>query len=191
MKLRRIIFLALLLSACLPVTPTPMEEATEESATTEEAVATEERTVTEEPAATEALTEPPLRCVELLAPLNLADLPALGKVTFEWSALEGADSYLLIFTLSSGESVAFETDGTTRERYMEAFPQGGAYQWNVAALDAEGETLCDSDFFTFAKPVSVTVPENVPQAGDGEAQEKNDGNNDGGPIDGGDGGDGQ
>jgi hypothetical protein len=99
----------------------------------------------------------------LLTPEDDAELPAVGKVTFKWTALEGADSYLLTFTLPSGETVDFEIDGTTRDRYMEAFAGSGEYQWNVTALAADGNQICSSDFFAFTTPAS---PANAPQ-GDG------------------------
>ena len=103
---------------------------------------------TEEPVLSEV--EGPLACVELLAPLDLAKLPAVGKVTFEWSEIEGADTYNLNFTLPSGDIVTFETDGTTRDRYMEGFGMAGEFEWNVTALN-NGEGICRSDFFTFSK----------------------------------------
>lgn len=89
------------------------------------------------------------------------ELPAVGKVTFEWTALEGADSYLLTFNLPSGKSVTLETGATTRDRYMEVFSPGGEYQWNVTALAVEGNLVCSSASHTFTKP------ENAPQ-GDGD-----------------------
>jgi len=92
--------------------------------------------------------------VELLYPENAVEVPAVGKVTFEWTALEGADVYLLTFTLPPDDEVIFETDGTTRDRYMEAFGMAGEFEWNVSALNADGLELCQSDFFTFTKPLS-------------------------------------
>ena len=146
MKFRWILLLALLLTACMPDIPeteTPTEEIPIE---TEAPVVTEEPPTTKEPVATEA----PLACVELLAPLDLADLPAVGKVTFEWTALEDAEIYLLNFTLPTGDIVTFETDGTTRDRYMEAFSMAGEFEWNVTALN-NSEKLCNSDFYVFTK----------------------------------------
>ena len=97
-------------------------------------------------------TEEPITCVRLLYPENAVEVPAVGKVTFEWTAHEGAETYLLTFTLPSGETVDFETNGTTRDRYMEAFAQAGEYQWNVTALASDGSQIFSNEFFTFTKP---------------------------------------
>jgi hypothetical protein len=120
----------------------------------------QEPVVTEEPVATatptEALTETPtatpLACVALLAPENGADLPVTGKVTFSWTAMDGAERYVLNFILPSGQTVSFETDQTSRNRYMEAFVAGGEYQWQVAAHRADGREVCVSEVFVFDKP---------------------------------------
>ena len=112
--------------------------------------------VTEEPVATvtptAAPTETALACVVLLAPENGADLPVTGKVTFSWTPTDGAEGYVLNFILPSGQTVSFETDQTTRNRYMEAFVAGGEYQWQVVAYSADGSELCVSEVFVFDKP---------------------------------------
>ena len=96
--------------------------------------------------------------MELLQPENAIEVPSVGKVTFEWTALDGADSYLQNFTLPSGDIVTFKTDGTTRDRYMEAFVQAGEYRWNVTALAAAGNQMCSSEFFTFTKTTTGNAP---------------------------------
>jgi len=163
------ILILLSLSACEFETPTPTEEPAEdvvlETEVPTEVPATEEPVETEVPteAPTELLpAEEPITCVELLTPKNGIEVYYTGKVTFTWTALEGADSYLLTFTLPSGDEVIFETDGTICDRYMEAFAQAGKYQWNVIALAMDGNQVCSSDSFTFIKP----APESAPQGDD-------------------------
>lgn len=84
-------------------------------------------------------------------------------MTFSWTPMDEAGLYHLNITRPTGNIVTFETDGTTRDRYMEAFGRAGEFQWIVAALNANGDKICSSDFFTFTKP---QTPVNAPQ-GDG------------------------
>ena len=181
--------LLLLLSACEP-TPTPTPKPLEEPAVEIEAPEVEEQ---EEPAETEdepevVETEEPTEeiavCVELLAPLNGADFAGNTRVTFSWSAHPDAKSYLLTFVFPDDLELTFTTNETTLNRYMDGFSmhpaynQSGEHQWNVSALNAAGEELCQSDFFTFTKALSDVAPDTAPQ-GDG---------NDGGGGDSGPGG---
>ncbi|MBT3338722.1 MAG: hypothetical protein HN855_10660 [Anaerolineae bacterium] len=98
-------------------------------------------------------------------PLDKADLPAEGKVVFSWTAHDSAESYLLNFIFPDGLTLEFTSDETTKNRYMDgfsmhpAYSQSGEHQWNVTALNAAGEELCQSDFFTFTKGVSDGVGE--------------------------------
>lgn len=155
--------LTLLLSACMPENPATEAPTEEIAIETKAAVVTEESVAMEEPIEIEAPTEPtteePLICVELLTPENAIEVPAVGKVTFEWTALEGADTYLLTFTPPNDEIITFETDDTTRDRYMEAFVQNGEYQWTVTALAGDRNQICSSDFFIFTKPTSENAPQ--------------------------------
>ncbi len=181
------ITLLLLLSAC-ELTPTPtLEEEPEpqptetftpepEPAQADTAPEVEEPAEEPEPEPTATFTPTPIPCVELLTPLDFADLPAEGKVVFTWTAHPDADTYSLNFVFPDGLTLNFLTDETTKNRYMDGFSmhpaynQSGEHQWNVSALNAASEELCQSDFFTFIKPAS-----NSGSQGDGG--ENNDGNN--------------
>ncbi len=66
--------------------------------------------------------------------------------------MDDAANYLLSILLPWGNIVIFESEETEIARYMKAFRQGGEYQWYVTALNAEGEVICSSHFFTFTKP---------------------------------------
>ncbi|MBT7188623.1 MAG: hypothetical protein HN916_00370 [Anaerolineae bacterium] len=177
--------LMLILSAC-EITPTPLPEPETEPAQVdavpeaEEVVPEPTATFTpesaendtpaeEEVAAPEETEEKTEQCLELLTPLDKADLPAEGKVVFSWTAHDSAESYSLNFIFPDGLTLEFATNETTKNRYMDGFSmhpaynQSGEHQWNVTALNAAGEEICQSDFFTFTKP---QTPENKPQ-GDG------------------------
>jgi hypothetical protein len=75
----------------------------------------------------------------------------VGKVTFSWEPVNGADSYLLQFTLPTGNMVTFATDEVTKDRYMEAFGMNGEFQWNVVAFDVSGKEICASMPSNFTK----------------------------------------
>ncbi len=147
--------------------PSPASTFTPEAASEAEEVDEE---AAPEPTAT--FTATPIPCVELLEPLDGIELPGNARVTFSWSAHPDADSYLLTFVFPDGLELTFTTDETTLNRYMDGFSmhpaynQSGEHQWNVSALNAAGEALCQSDFFTFTKAISEIMPESAPQ-GDG------------------------
>ena len=79
---------------------------------------------------------------------------------FSWTEIEDAEEYILEITLPSGNIVTFESNKTEIARYMEAFEQGGEYQWSIISLNAAGEDICESIIFTFTKPQK---PENKSQ----------------------------
>ena len=123
-----------------------------------------------------------LACVILLAPVKGADLPLTGKVTFSWTPMNEAESYVLNIILPSGETISFETDQTFRDRYMEAFVAGGEYQWQVIAQDKNGSEVCVSEVSTFDKPAYEKPKDNNGNdgnnTGDGGGEEGPPGYND-------------
>jgi hypothetical protein len=136
-----------------PATPEPAPSAP--VATPEPVVVLTQEPIAQEPIATEPPTEAPTEsqpaCMTLLEPINGIDLPVTGKVTFSWTPMDEAGSYVLNFLLPSGYTASFETDQTFRNRYMEAFASGGEYQWQVIARGADGSEICFSDMFAFDK----------------------------------------
>ncbi|NQU31208.1 MAG: hypothetical protein HQ525_11125 [Anaerolineae bacterium] len=163
MKSKLILIPALLLGtlACGVSTPTPApsnDAAQEDPTATFTPTNTETNTPTATPTFTPPPTHTPLVCVQPLIPENGAELPAEGKVTFTWTALDEAELYILNFFFPDGLTLEFETTETSKNRYMEAFSmhpaytQSGEHQWNVSALNAAGEEICSSDFFIFTKP---------------------------------------
>ncbi|MCP4138883.1 MAG: hypothetical protein GY755_01075 [Chloroflexi bacterium] len=129
----------------------------------------------EEPEPTPTFTPEPILsedegCSQLLTPEDGAELPYIGKVIFSWTKLEDATKYILTITMPSGNIVTFESDKTEIARYMEAFEQGGEYQWSIIVLNAAGEEICESTLFSLTKP---QLPENKSQGdGTGAGEEK-------------------
>lgn len=158
-----------LLAFCAPETATQEVAITPQPPPTEAGL-TREPEFTREPVATGSPTEtvsgPPtetaLACLTLLAPVNAADLPLTGRVTFSWTPMAEAGSYILKFVFPSGGTVSFETDQPYRDRYMEAFEAGGEYEWQVSAQRDDGSELCVSEPFTFTKPAFEAEPTGEP-----------------------------
>ena len=92
-------------------------------------------------------------CTQPLTPEDGAELPYIGKVIFSWTEIEDATKYILTITMPSGNIVTFESDKTEIVRYLEAFEQGGEYEWSITALNAKGEEICESAIFTFTKEI--------------------------------------
>lgn len=185
----KLLFLCILflgLASC-EITPTPTEEGEPTATATftpkpaqadvvpevEDLEPTE--TFTPEPAVSD--NEEILECTELLTPEDGAELGASGAVTFSWEPVDGAVLYQLYILFPSEVDLTFELAETSITRYTEAFSmhpayhQGGVHQWNVTALNAKGEIICSSDFFTFTKPDSTSASGDAPQGdgGDGES----------------------
>jgi hypothetical protein len=165
-KLKLLLIILLITLACGKTIPAPDqsdEPVQEKLTTTFTPTATATSTATSTPTATPTFTPEPLICSQLLTPEDGAELPYEGKVIFSWSGLDNATKYILEITMPSGNIVSFESDKTEIARFMEAFEQGGEYQWTSTALNAAGEGICKSVIFTFIKPL---LPSNAPQ-GDG------------------------
>jgi len=173
MKRKLIILSTLLLGilACGVTTPTPSPEPAAEPAQVDVAPEVEEvapeptATFTPEPEPQEETIEEKPSCIELLTPLDKADLPAEGKVVFSWTAHDSAESYSLNFVFPDGLMLNFATNETTINRYMDGFSmhpaynQSGEHQWNITALNAAGEEICQSEFITFTKPALGNAPQ--------------------------------
>ena len=151
--------LTLLLAGCVPATPTVTDPPAEDNPTPTETPTLEPLepdaaifTATPTSTTTPTATATSFVCARLISPENGLELPAVGKVTFAWEPVEGADSYLLNFTLPNGTIVTFETDETTKDLYMEAFGMSGEFEWNVTALDINENEICISEAALFTKP---------------------------------------
>lgn len=155
--------LGVFLASCMPrpardslSTPTPGSTPTPAPASNTPAATpapTETPTPAPHPTQTPPSTEIP--SFRLLTPENGATLPAMGKVTFSWEAMDGVTRYQLQFTLPSGKVVSFDTPNTNSTLYLESFLVDGLYTWQVVAFDGNGQPLCTAAPFTFTKPASV------------------------------------
>ena len=114
-----------------------------------------------EPIPTFTPTPEPLICVQPLTPEDGAELPNIGKVIFSWTEMDDATEYILEITMPSGNIVSFESDKAEIARYMEAFEQGGEYQWSITSMNTDGEEICESVVLAFTKPL---LPANAPQS---------------------------
>ena len=152
------IALFIFLTACVPDVPETEIPSTEvpvetHAPNTQEPIETEEPIPTELPPTEPLPTEEPEKvCAKLLSPADGIEVPAVGIVTFEWEPVDGAENYILKFTLPGGAIVEFETDETTKDRYMEAFGVSGEFEWNVIAFDLNGSEICISEIALFTKP---------------------------------------
>ncbi len=99
------------------------------------------------------LTETPTpSCLRLLSPPNGANLPSLGKQTFEWEPLSGAKKYVLQINAPGYRKQTFESEQPSLYRWLNTIPWAGDYSWQVTAMDANGQIMCDSGQFGFTKP---------------------------------------
>lgn len=169
-----VIIIAILLISCTPNMPTQQIEVTSDVRTkislTEvsltEMPVTPEPLIRDIPTLTKTPTQVPSKtppgCMSLLTPLDNAEIPAAGKVTFSWEPMPGASFYVMNIILPSGISFSFETEQTFRDQYIEAFTPGGSYQWNVTAIgsDRKQTKICSSELATFSKPASAPPPQN-------------------------------
>ena len=149
----------LILAACkidtdeMPMaTSTPTATNTATSTSTGTPIPTNTATQTNTP--TETPTETPIPCFKLLTPEDGTTLENIGKVIFSWKAMQGAEKYVLEFTLPTGQPVNFETTETSITRYIESFTLGGEFLWQVTALDQLNNLICISTPFSFSKPAS-------------------------------------
>lgn len=168
-KIIILIMIGILLVSCAPATAAQESEVSTESPLTQTPVTME--------SPTEGPNEPLLACVTLLAPMNDADIPPVGKVTFSWTPMDEAGSYVLNIILPSGETFAYETDQTFSDFYMEAFIAGGEYRWRVIAQNTDGSEICISKVAIFNKSAYEK-----PNAGDGGNAGSGESGGDGGIV---------
>ena len=113
-----ILLCALILFACQKTTPTITPTPT---ATYTQPPSDNNQPSTSTHTPTPTLTPTPL-CLQLIEPLEGAQLPAIGKVTFSWQSAIAVDSYILEFSTPSGDTITFTTTETVLIRYIESLP---------------------------------------------------------------------
>jgi hypothetical protein len=107
-------------------------------------------------------TEPD--CFSLQAPPDGALINASGLVTFTWEPQEGAASYEVVFTSPGGAQNTLVTTSASLANFIDIFPFGGTYSWEVTALKADGTPICTARAFAFSKPVSPALEPPAPPA---------------------------
>ena len=122
--------------------------------------------VEEEPTPTNTPTETPIPCFKLLTPENEVWLPVIGKVTFSWEPMPGAESYKIEITLPNKQVIFFETKEISRDQYIEAIKMGGLFEWLVIAYDPAGNVICTTEPFRFEKE-KAPAPSNNGNSGNG------------------------
>ncbi|MFZ5858897.1 MAG: FecR domain-containing protein [Chloroflexota bacterium] len=105
-------------------------------------------------------TEPD--CFSLQAPPDGALINATGLVTFTWEPQDGAASYEVVFTSPGGARNTLVTTSTSLDNFIDIFPFGGTYSWEVTALRADGTPICTAKAFAFSKPVSPALEPPAP-----------------------------
>jgi hypothetical protein len=105
-------------------------------------------------------TEPD--CFSLQAPPDGALVNASGLVTFTWEPQDGAASYEVVFTSPGGVRNTLVTTDTSLANFIDIFPFGGTYSWEVTALRADGTPICTAKAFAFSKPDSPALEPEAP-----------------------------
>ncbi len=104
-----------------------------------------------------ALEVPPLVAPTLVAPADDATLPA-AEVPFEWTAVEGADTYHLhVATDADFNDLVVNEAALTATTVTKTMPGDGDYYWRVRAENAaENGPWSEVWHFTVETPVCVT-----------------------------------
>ncbi len=130
-----------------------------------QSAATATRTPTPSPTPTTQttiITDTETNCFSLQAPPDGALINATGLVTFTWEPQEGAASYEVVFTSPGGAQNTLVTTSASLANFIDIFPFGGTYSWEVTALRADGTPICTAKAFAFSKPVSPALEPPAP-----------------------------
>lgn len=100
-------------------------------------------------------------CFSLQAPPDGALINSSGLVTFTWDAQEGAAHYEVTFTSPGNVQNTLITTGNSLSNYIDIFPSGGVYSWEVTAVDNAGQVICTAKAFAFSKP-AATIEQTPP-----------------------------
>lgn len=91
-------------------------------------------------------------CISLVSPAEGAVVDHNNPVNFQWTSRVEAAQYVLKLSYPDGTTVSFETTETQIARYFDSLLSTVNFSWEVAALDADGNTMCTSPTGTFIKP---------------------------------------
>jgi hypothetical protein len=134
----------------------------EQAMGTATALAKPTATSTPEPTATLEQALPPSdasdACFQILQPASGSGLPQQGQVTFEWTAQNGAENYVITFIDQNGNHATIGVNGTSLSQYIEVLPNGGSYQWFVTAYGEDASEICSTTSNSFSKPKGEPTP---------------------------------
>ena len=107
---------------------------------------------------------------------NAGDMPPTGMVPFDWSDHPDASGYEMTLITPNSSPVFYDTDGSSKELFLENYSQVGNYQVVITAMDANGLPLC-SITMDFNMPVVSTIdkPNNNNGGNDGEVEQPSSG----------------
>lgn len=142
------------LSSTVSSSVTTTETATETPSASPTVTATE--TVTPSVTSTSVCLQPGI-------PSDSAEFGPFGRINFDWTANVDAAAYLVQVTSPTGLDMTFRSNTPEYSRYVESFPWGGEYTWQVVALDANGNELCRSISSKFTKPLTEPSQTAVPR----------------------------
>jgi hypothetical protein len=94
-------------------------------------------------------------CVTLLTPADRTDFPTPARVEFTWTPHPAAYKYFVTFKPPSTPAVSLLAWTPSLIRYVEAFAEGGTYQWWVTVKGPDLSDICTSQVFTFTKLVFI------------------------------------
>lgn len=141
-----------------------------------------EETSTQSAKIISATSTPPPPQAKIICPMewtsptsssNAGEMPATGMVPFDWTDHPTASGYELIVTTPNNSPVHYDTNGSSKDLYLENYKQVGSYQVTVTALDADGNPLC-SISMNFDMPVVLNPVKG--SNGNNNEGESNDGN---------------
>lgn len=100
--------------------------------------------------------QPKVICpMEWTSPTSSSDageMPPTGMVPFDWTDHPTASGYEMTVTTPNNSPVHYDTNGSSKNLFLENYKQVGSYQVTVTALDADGNPLC-SISMNFDMPV--------------------------------------
>jgi hypothetical protein len=94
--------------------------------------------------------------ITLNGPKDGSSFETKGQVEFSWNAFPGAADYRLDIIPSSKNAVkgvSVTTKELSKTQFIENYPWGGLFTWQVIALNAQGIPIGFSEKESFTKPI--------------------------------------
>lgn len=120
--------------------------------------------------------------MEWTSPTSSSDagqMPPTGMIPFDWTDHPTASAYEMSVTTPNNSPVYYDTNGSSKNLFLENYKQAGSYQVTVTALDADGNLLC-SISMNFDMPVVLNPVKNS-NNGDNDSNDSNEDSGGGNP----------